>query len=273
MIQRSADRCFVYNGCMDFLQIICIGIIGGIAGSIASPVGTTWGNYVLGRPLIASFLIGLIVGDVPGVMAMGIPVQLMWMMLVTPGGVVPVDLRCASYGGITAAWLAVHYGGCPYPASAAVIAALCFGYAGTKLFSLEVRINGYFERKALEALDAGNTRRLLYTNILGPLLSHVLVSGMILSAAILLFSRIYIAVLAVIGSTAAFRFIGCGIPLWGLAQMSHALSEDVRWLSAAALGLILGFAGLPLPAAAGITVLLMIFASRRTQSEETEEEI
>ena len=262
-----------YNEGMYLLQIICIGIIGGLAGSIASPVGTTWGNYVLGRPLIASFLIGLIVKDVPGLLAMGIPVQLMWMTLVTPGGVVPVDLRCASYGGIAAAWPAVHYGGCPAPASAAVIAALCFGYAGTRLFALEVRINGYFEKKALEALDAGNTRQLLYTNIIGPFLSHALVSGMILSAAVLLFSRLYTVFLGIVGSSAAFRYAGWVLPLWGLAQMTHALSEDVKWFAAAVLAMILGYAGMPVPAAAVLCLLVMIREYRRTPEEDTEEEI
>ena len=273
MIQRSCGRCFRYNECMDLLQIICIGIIGGIAGSIASPAGTTWGNYVLGRPLIASFLIGLIVKDIPGVMAMGIPVQLMWMVMVTPGGVVSVDLRCASYGGIAAAWLALHYGGCPYPASAAAIAALCFGYAGTKLLALEVRINGFFEKKAMDALDAGDTRHLLYTNIIGPLLSHVFISGMILSIAILLFSRLYIIVLGIVGSTRLFQYAGLCIPLWGLSRMSHTLSEDLRWLAAAVLGLVLGFAGMPVPAAAVLCLFTMFLAYRRTPEEETEEEI
>jgi len=55
-------------------------------GSIGSIVGNTIGWYTLGRPLVAAFVVGLIMGDVPTAMAIGIPLQIMYMGNVTPGG-------------------------------------------------------------------------------------------------------------------------------------------------------------------------------------------
>ena len=68
-------------------------------GSIGSIVGNTIGWYTLGRPLVASFVVGLIMGDVPTAMAIGIPLQIMYMGNVTPGGAVAWDLSYATYIG------------------------------------------------------------------------------------------------------------------------------------------------------------------------------
>ena len=78
-------------------------------GSIGSIVGNTIGWYTLGRPLVASFVVGLIMGDVPTAMAIGIPLQIMYMGNVTPGGAVAWDLSYATYIG-TAAALALGKG-------------------------------------------------------------------------------------------------------------------------------------------------------------------
>ena len=45
-------------------------------GSIGSIVGNTIGWYTLGRPLVAAFVVGLIMGDVPTAMAIGIALAL-----------------------------------------------------------------------------------------------------------------------------------------------------------------------------------------------------
>ena len=78
-------------------------------GSIGSIVGNTIGWYTLGRPLVAAFVVGLIMGDVPTAMAIGIPLQIMYMGNVTPGGAVAWDLSYATYIG-TAAALALGQG-------------------------------------------------------------------------------------------------------------------------------------------------------------------
>lgn len=61
---------------MNLLQIILIAVFIYL-GSIGSVVGNTIGWYTLGRPLIASFVVGLILGDLPAAMTVGIALQIM----------------------------------------------------------------------------------------------------------------------------------------------------------------------------------------------------
>ena len=87
---------------MNLFQIILIALFIYL-GSIGSIVGNTIGWYTLGRPLVASFVVGLILGDVPTAMTVGIPLQIMYMGNVTPGGAVAWDLSYATYIGTAAA--------------------------------------------------------------------------------------------------------------------------------------------------------------------------
>ena len=81
---------------MTTLQIILIALFIYL-GSIGSIIGNTLGWYTLGRPLVASFVVGLILGDVQTAMVVGIPLQIMYMGNVTPGGAVAWDLSYATY--------------------------------------------------------------------------------------------------------------------------------------------------------------------------------
>lgn len=72
-------------------------------GSIGSIVGNTIGWYALGRPLVAAFIVGLFMGDLQTAMVVGIPLQIMYMGNVTPGGAVAWDLSYATYIGTAGA--------------------------------------------------------------------------------------------------------------------------------------------------------------------------
>lgn len=87
---------------MSILQIILVSLFIYL-GSIGSIVGNTIGWYNLGRPIVASFVVGLIMGDVNTAMIVGIPLQIMYMGNVTPGGAVAWDLSYATYIGTAAA--------------------------------------------------------------------------------------------------------------------------------------------------------------------------
>lgn len=90
---------------MSWLQAILIGLMSCTAASTIACLGTTVGNYTLNRPLVASLFVGLILGDVSGCIQIGIPMQVMWIALVTPGGTVASDLRAVSYIGIPLAYV------------------------------------------------------------------------------------------------------------------------------------------------------------------------
>ena len=81
---------------MSAIQIIGISLFVYL-GSIGSIVGNTIGWYTLGRPLVASFVVGVIMGDLQTAMIVGIALQIMYMGNVTPGGAVAWDLSYATY--------------------------------------------------------------------------------------------------------------------------------------------------------------------------------
>ena len=87
---------------MSIIQIILIAIFVYL-GSIGSIVGNTIGWYTLGRPLVAALVVGVILGDIRTAMVVGIPLQIMYMGNVTPGGAVAWDLSYATYIGVAAA--------------------------------------------------------------------------------------------------------------------------------------------------------------------------
>ena len=87
---------------MDVLQMVLIALFIYL-GSIGSIVGNTIGWYTLGRPLPAAFVVGLILGDVQTAMIVGLPLQVMYLGNVTPGGAVAWDLSYATYIGTAGA--------------------------------------------------------------------------------------------------------------------------------------------------------------------------
>ena len=87
---------------MQIYQIILIALFVYL-GSIGSVVGNTIGWYTLGRPLVASLIVGIIMGDVQTAVLVGISLQIMYMGNVTPGGAVAWDLSYATYIGVAGA--------------------------------------------------------------------------------------------------------------------------------------------------------------------------
>ena len=134
-------------------------------GSIGSIVGNTIGWYTLGRPLVAAFVVGLIMGDVPTAMAIGIPLQIMYMGNVTPGGAVAWDLSYATYIG-TAAALALGKGmGTTEIIGLAVVFAGIGGLVGQLMWNLSYALNLPLNRIANKYAEAGETGKMYVPNV------------------------------------------------------------------------------------------------------------
>ena len=87
---------------MSILQAIIIAVFVYL-GSIGSVVGNTIGWYTLGRPLIASLVVGIIMGDVQTALVLGVMLQLAYLGSVTPGAAVAWDLSFSTYIGVAGA--------------------------------------------------------------------------------------------------------------------------------------------------------------------------
>lgn len=165
---------------MSWLQAILIGIMSCTAASTIACLGTTVGNYTLNRPLVASLFVGLILGDVQGCILIGIPMQVMWIALVTPGGTVASDLRAVSYIGIPLAYVGakaagMDFGGSEAQGLASSISAMT-GVIGISLFYGTAMMNLIWQHYGWAQLKKGNLDCLGKVDTILPLISHFLLS-------------------------------------------------------------------------------------------------
>lgn len=124
---------------MTLFQALCIGFFAYI-GSKRTPwfFGITGGWNMIGRPLVAGLIIGIILGDVQSGVIAGAMVQALFIGQITPGGAMPADVNWASYIGIP---LALAAGG---SGEQAVILAVPLSMLGLALFNFIMTINAYF---------------------------------------------------------------------------------------------------------------------------------
>ena len=165
---------------MSWLQAILIGIMSCTAASTIACLGTTVGNYTLNRPLVASLFVGLILGDVQGCILIGIPMQVMWIALVTPGGTVASDLRAVSYIGIPLAYVGakaagMDFGGSEAQGLASSISAMT-GVIGISLFYGTAMMNLIWQHYGWAQLKKGNLDCLGKVDTILPLISHFILS-------------------------------------------------------------------------------------------------
>ena len=133
-------------------------------GSIGSIVGNTLGWYTLGRPLVASFVVGLIMGDVQSAMIVGIPLQVMYLGNVTPGGAVAWDLSYATYIG-TAGAIVFGEGLDPNALiGIATVFAGIGGLVGQLMWNVSYALNIPLNRVAAKYVEAGDTQHRFIPN-------------------------------------------------------------------------------------------------------------
>lgn len=82
---------------MNLIQTLLIALLGYFTHQHSPFGGGLFGWYWLGRPIVSSFFIGLILGDVTNAIILGTYVQLIFIGLVTPGGSITPDMNLATY--------------------------------------------------------------------------------------------------------------------------------------------------------------------------------
>lgn len=82
---------------MSLIQALIIALLGYLTHQHTIGGANPFMWYCLGRPLVSSFLIGLILGDVTTAITLGVYVQLVFIGLVTPGGSITPDMNLATF--------------------------------------------------------------------------------------------------------------------------------------------------------------------------------
>lgn len=132
-------------------QVLLIGILYYLSDS-PWPFGE--GFYVLQRPLVAGFLVGLVLGDPVQGAIIGATINLVFIGVINVGGAVPSDMALPGYIG-TAVVLSAGL-----DSYAALALSVPLGLLGTALWVGKMTLNSLFVRMADAAAEAGNVGRM-----------------------------------------------------------------------------------------------------------------
>ena len=164
---------------ISLFQAILLGLCACLS-SMPGLGGTTFGNYTLGRPLVAGLVVGLILGDIRSGIIIGAAIQVIYIALVTPGGTVSADVRAVSYIGIPLAICAVQSLGLDPSTSQAQSMAAALGAAvgtlGTVLFYGTATMNLIWQHIGWKAVEAGEFKKLDLVDMGLPWISHLICS-------------------------------------------------------------------------------------------------
>ena len=165
---------------MTLFQAIIIGILSMLAASTPAMAGTTIGNYTLNRPLVAGLLLGIVFGDLRGCILIAMPMQVMWIALVTPGRTVASDLRAVSYIGIPLAYVGARaagmdFGGKDAQGLASSISAMT-GVIGITLFYLTAMMNLIWQHWGWAQIEKGNIECVGKVDAVLPWITNIVIS-------------------------------------------------------------------------------------------------
>ena len=209
---------------MNTVQVILIALFCYL-GAIGSIVGNTIGWYCLGRPLVASFVVGLIMGDVGTAMIVGVPLQIAYLANVTPGGAVAWDLSYATYIG-TAMALALK----DTVSTNEALIGLAFtgagvgGVVGGTMWNVHYALDVFVNRWANKVAESGDCKKMWMPNIIG-------------GQAIGFLCRFVPAVIVLMAIKAAGQASGISIPGW----FTTGIGNFGAMMAALGMGILLSF--------------------------------
>lgn len=153
---------------MTVLQAIIISLFTYLA-AIGGVLGNTLGWYDLGRPLVASFVVGIVMGNVPVAVELGLMLQLANLGSVTPGGAVGWDLSYATYIGVAGA-LAFHNGDMATTTALMWAFSVVGGAIGVAMWNLHYAADLLINRVSTAGAEEGNSKKVAMANsVLGNL--------------------------------------------------------------------------------------------------------
>lgn len=211
---------------MTILQAILLALFVYL-GSIGSVVGNTIGWYTLGRPLIASLIVGIIMGNVPVALTLGVMLQLAYLGSVTPGAAVAWDLSFSTYIGVAGA-LAFHTGNMAATIGIMWAFAVVGGAIGVGMWNLVYAVDLLCNRVAQKAAENDSPKMIAFANAgLGNIIGF---AGRFIPALVILITT------AVVGTQTGVNVAEL-IPSW----ITQCLTIFGGMMAALGMGILLSF--------------------------------
>lgn len=147
-----------------FFQSFLVGLFCYLGAVDAVPAyGVTGGYYIIGRPLVAGLIIGLIFGDVQAGVLCGLAVQGVFIASMHTGGTSASEITYAAYGGIGLAMATTKD-----PAIAVTLALFIGQTFGLLFYNVKMAGFSFFNRRAEEASKKADIRSLTMNQIVYP---------------------------------------------------------------------------------------------------------
>lgn len=259
---------------MSILQAVIIAVFVYL-GAIGSVVGNTLGWYTLGRPLVASLIVGVIMGDVQTALVLGVMLQLAYLGSVTPGAAVAWDLSFSSYIGVAGA-LAFHNGDMTTTIGLMWGFAVVGGAIGVGMWNLVYAINLVCNRVAQKGAEDDNPKMIAFSN--GGLGNLIGFAGRFIPALIILVttvilgqSGVNVAELIPWWITQALTIFGGMMAALGMGILLSFLMKKVLHFAIFLIGFMLvAYLGLNLMAVAIMGICVAIIYYNVLSSKQTE---
>lgn len=211
------------NGLL-LIQALLVGVLCYL-GAVETPwmYGVVGGYYILGRPLVAGFLIGLIFGDIKSGILCGLAVQGVFIATMHTGGTSNTEITYAAYGGIGLALATTKD-----PAIAVTLAIFIGQTFGLLFYNLRMAGFSYFNHKAEKACRDLDKRGLILNQIVYPQIVTFLVRAVPVFLAIYLGRGVVQGLLDSVPTviTDIITVLGGVLPALGIAMLMNILIKN-----------------------------------------------
>ena len=126
-------------------------------------MGMTGGYYIMGRPLVAGLLCGLVFGDVTAGVLCGVAVQAVFIANLSTGGATNSEITYASYGGIGLALATTKD-----PAIAVTLSVLMGQTLGLIFYNTRMALYSFFNNGAQKAAENNDDHGITLWHIVYP---------------------------------------------------------------------------------------------------------
>lgn len=208
---------------MLFIQAILVGIFSYL-GAIQTPWagGITGDYYILGRPLVAGLICGLIFGNITEGVILGVAVQAAFIANISTGGSTNSEIVYASYGGIGLALVSNASTG------VAVSLAVLTGSLGLLLYNLIMVENSFWNARATKAASHGDTKGMFMNHVVGAQVVSFVIRAVPTAVAIYFGKPVVSAILNNVPQQVIHMMdvLGGLLPALGVALLMNLLIND-----------------------------------------------
>lgn len=208
---------------MLLLQAIVIGIFSYL-GAIQTPWagGITGGYYILGRPLVAGLICGIVFGDITKGVILGVAVQAAFIANVSTGGSTNSEIVFASYGGIGLAMVSNASTG------VAVSLSVLVGSLGLILYNVIMVENSFWNARSLKAAIKGDAKGMFMNHVVGAQIVSLLIRAIPTAIAIYFGKSVVNAILNSVPDQVIHMMdvLGGLLPALGVALLMNLLMSN-----------------------------------------------